>query len=224
MLNEYKKLIPTKKEMKLQIYINQLINDLYSNKKIEVDSKKLLELLSYLTSNENISTQMKTATEYQNRKIADILHIKEVEYLKRKIKYLKENSIPKQKVKDKMKEIKVGEYGRTNKGKIFIFAWLENSDEKRYTNKVLLGNGKIFENKFYYFDDGEEIVKHSKNIIDLIEVGDIVHTRDVLNEDIIYIWTEEYLKALKEDLKNGIELVDILTKEQYESNCYTVEQ
>lgn len=66
-------------------------------------------------------------------------------------------------------EIEVGEYGRTNKGKIFIFAWLENSDGKRYTNKVLLGNGKIFENKFYYFDDGEEIVKHSKDIIDLIE-------------------------------------------------------
>ena len=66
-------------------------------------------------------------------------------------------------------EIEVGEYGRTNKGKIFIFAWLENSDGKRYTNKVLLGNGKIFENKFYYFDDGEEIVKHSKDIKDLIE-------------------------------------------------------
>lgn len=29
-------------------------------------------------------------------------------------------------------EIEVGEYGRTNKGKIFIFAWLENSDGKRY--------------------------------------------------------------------------------------------
>ena len=123
-----------------------------------------------------------------------------------------------------MEEIKVGEYGRTNKGKIFIFAWLENSDEKRYTNKVLLGNGKIFENKFYYFDDGEEIVKHSKNIIDLIEVGDIVHTRDVLNEDITYIWSKEYLDALKEDLKNGIELVEILTFEQYTRNCYTVER
>lgn len=123
-----------------------------------------------------------------------------------------------------MKEIQVGEYGRTNKGKIFIFAWLENSDGKRYTNKVLLGNGKIFENKFYYFDDGEEIVKHSKNIIDLIEVGDIVHTRDVLNEDITYIWSKEYLDALKEDLKNGIELVDILTFEQYTRNCYTVER
>lgn len=100
MLNEYKELIPTKKEMKLQIYINQLINDLYSNEKIEVDSIKLLELLSYLTSNENISTQMKTATEYQNRKISDILHIKEVEHLKNYIKYLKENSIPKQKIRD----------------------------------------------------------------------------------------------------------------------------
>lgn len=71
-------------------------------------------------------------------------------------------------------EIECGEYGRTNKGKIFIFAWLENSDGKRYTDKVLLGNGKIFENKFYYFDDGEEIVKHSKNIIELIEVKDVI--------------------------------------------------
>lgn len=71
-------------------------------------------------------------------------------------------------------EIEVGEYGRTNKGKIFIFAWLENLDGKRYTNKVLLGNGKIFENKFYYFDDGEEIVKHSKQLIDLTEDKDIV--------------------------------------------------
>lgn len=70
----------------------------------------------------------------------------------------------------------------------------------------------------------ENIAKHSKNLIDLIEVGDIVHTRDVLNEDITYIWSKEYLEALKEDLKNGIELVDILTKEQYERNCYTVER
>ena len=121
-------------------------------------------------------------------------------------------------------EIEVGEYGRTNKGKIFIFAWLENSDGKRYTNKVLLGNGKIFENKFYYFDDGEEIVKHSKNIIDLVEVGDIVHIKDVLHEDITYIWSEDYLKALKEDIQNGIKLVSIVTKEQMKSIEYKVEE
>lgn len=65
-------------------------------------------------------------------------------------------------------------------------------------------------------------IKHSKNIIDLIEVGDIVHTRDVLNEDIVYIWSEEYLKAIKEDLDNGIELVEILTHEQYMQNCYKI--
>lgn len=87
MLNEYKNLVPTEKEMKIQIFINELINELYNNEKIEVDSKKLLELLSYLTSNENISTQMKSATEYKNRRIVDILHKKEVEHLK---KYIKE--------------------------------------------------------------------------------------------------------------------------------------
>ena len=97
--------------------------------------------------------------------------------------------------------IEVGEYVRTKKGKIFQY-----------------GKGRA------YLGKDNEIVKHSKNLIDLIEVGDIVHTRDVLNEDIVYIWSEEYLKALKEDLKNGIELVDILTKERYQANCYTVER
>ena len=123
-----------------------------------------------------------------------------------------------------MKEIKVGEYGRTNKGKIFIFAWLENSDEKRYTNKVLLGNGKIFENKFYYFDDGEEIVKHSKNIIDLVEVGDYVNGYKVIAKS-----DDGYIEILTEDIEQG-ELLEeqdiktILTKELYKANCYTVIQ
>ena len=49
MLNELQNLVPSEKEMRLQLFINQLINDLYNNEKIEVDSKRLLELLSYLT-------------------------------------------------------------------------------------------------------------------------------------------------------------------------------
>ena len=107
--------------------------------------------------------------------------------------------------------IEVGEYVRTKSGKI----------------------DKVINNNYYmpqYIEcekgivDKENIVKHSKNIIDLIEVGDIVHTRDVLNEDIVYIWSEEFLKACKEDLNNGIELVDILTHEKYMQNCYTVER
>ena len=129
-----------------------------------------------------------------------------------------------------MKEIKVGEYVRTNKGKIFIFAWLENSDEKRYTNKVLLGNGKIFENKFYYFDDGEEIVKHSKNIIDLIEVGDYVNGYKVISIDINA--PNDCKECIELDRNNTYEyqwisrneIKTILTHEQYQANCYTVER
>lgn len=100
MLVEEGNLVPSEKEVKLQIFINQLIIDLYDNEKIEVDSEKLLELLSYLTSDENISTQMKSCVEVQNRRITDILHKKEVEHLKKYIEYLKENSIPKQKVEE----------------------------------------------------------------------------------------------------------------------------
>ena len=68
----------------------------------------------------------------------------------------------------------------------------------------------------------DNIIKNSKNIIDLIEVGDIVEIYDVLNEDIIYVWNEEMLKAVKEDVNNGIKIRRILTKEQYEANCYKV--
>lgn len=100
MLNELQNLVPSEKEQKLQVFVNQLINDLYNNRKIEVDSEKLLELLSYLTSDENISTQMKSCVEVQNRRITDILHKKEIEHLKKYIGYLKEDSIPKQKVKE----------------------------------------------------------------------------------------------------------------------------
>lgn len=106
MLNELQNLVPSKKEQKLQVFVNQLINDLYNNKKIEVDSEKLLELLSYLTSDENISTQMESAIKYQNGKIENILHKREVEHLKKRIKYLKGNSIPKQKVKEELEKAK----------------------------------------------------------------------------------------------------------------------
>ena len=120
-------------------------------------------------------------------------------------------------------KIEIGEYGRTNKGKIFIFAWLENSDGKRYTNKVLLGNRKIFENKFYYFDYGEEIVKHSKNIIDLVEVGDLIKTNE--EKTIIHIYDIDVLEAVKEDIEEGhFKIESIVTHEQFESIEYKVEE
>lgn len=105
MLNELKNLITTEKEKKLNVYIHNLINDLYYNEKIEVNSKELLELLSYLTSNANISIQMKSAIAYQNRNIEYALHKKEVEILQERIKYLEDNSIPKETIENKLNKL-----------------------------------------------------------------------------------------------------------------------
>lgn len=117
-----------------------------------------------------------------------------------------------------MKNIEVGEYVRTNR-RIGQILEVKTVQPKMYGQHDIAYKIDICPRMYI---TKTNILKHSKNIIDLIEVGDIVHTRDVLNEDIVYIWSEEYLKALKEDLKSGIELVDILTHEQYEQNCYKV--
>ena len=135
MLNEYQNLIPTEKERQLQVFINQLTNDLYDNEKIEVDSKRLLELLSYLTSNENISTQMKSAIAHQNSRIGDILHKKEVEHLKKHIKYLEENSILVQKVKKEINKLKIEQRKVKDATKRTILEWQINILEKMLEEK-----------------------------------------------------------------------------------------
>lgn len=68
----------------------------------------------------------------------------------------------------------------------------------------------------------EEIVKHSKQLIDLIEVGDIVNGFPVLepiyNGNVMYGIDEGY-----ENFKKSFgDIKTILTKEQYEANCYKV--
>lgn len=123
------------------------------------------------------------------------------------------------------KKIEVGEFGRTNYGKIIKFAWLEHSHGKRDESKVILINEDILGNGFYYFSIGESIVKHSKNLIDLIEIGDIVNGMEVLDihkprdlwEPIEIRVDSRYTNfILTEDIKT------ILTHEQFENNCYKV--
>lgn len=133
-------------------------------------------------------------------------------------------------------EIQIGEYGRTNLGKIIKFAWLKSSEGEKYEDKVILIKNNKVVNEFYYFSKNEYIVKHSKNIIDLIEVGDIVNGEKVIgifeiynNEELIIgkrILTE-YRKAQYTGLNNNYYLYEtdiktILTHEQYESNCYRI--
>ena len=125
-------------------------------------------------------------------------------------------------------EIEVGEYGRTNYGKIIKFAWLEYSNGKRDRSKVILINEDTLSDDFYYFSIGEAIVKHSKQLIDLIEVGDIVNgyrVINVINEepcpsgkcvDIDSSKDSSECTLWEEDIKT------ILTKESYMANCYKV--
>lgn len=87
-------------------------------------------------------------------------------------------------------------------------------------NKIeLIGTERLLINGRYELED---ILKHSFNIIGLIEVGDIVETFDVLHNDIVYIWNEKMLKALKEELENGIGIKSIVTKELFNSIKYEV--
>lgn len=100
-------------------------------------------------------------------------------------------------------EIEVGEYFRTENGK--IHKW---SKGRTYTGK-------------------NRIIKHSKNIIDLIEVNDIIVTKHSASEKIYYehIWSDEYLKHIKNYLnEKSLILLQILTHEQFEQNAYRLEE
>lgn len=126
-----------------------------------------------------------------------------------------------------MNDIKVGEYGRTNLGNIFKFAWLEKENGKIDNKKVLLIDGDEDAWNYYYFWKGEKIIRHSKNIIDLIEDKDILKVKTKENE-IIYVGIEENTTDVKysdfiEDIKSGeYKLIGILSHEQFENNYYKV--
>lgn len=109
-------------------------------------------------------------------------------------------------------EIEVGEYVRFEDGKIerVTYQLKEFIDEhisKSENNRVeFLGK-----------------IKHSKNIIELIEVGDIVNGMEILHieDNKLYVeWNNEF-----EEFTGFLENKDIktiLTKESYMANCYKV--
>ena len=69
----------------------------------------------------------------------------------------------------------------------------------------------------------EEIVKHSKQLIDLIEVGDVLEIRTGLYSSFKYfVENEDNLLLLKEKVKELWNIQTILTKESYMANCYKV--
>jgi hypothetical protein len=97
-------------------------------------------------------------------------------------------------------EIKVGEYIRTKKGKIFKY-----------------GKGRA------YLGKDNEIVNHSFNIKDLIEEGDIVNRQIVvyIEGEGLVVERAEYIFPYI--LIEEMEIKEILTHEQYERNFYRLE-
>ena len=104
--------------------------------------------------------------------------------------------------------IEVGEYVRTNYGRIC----------KVINNNYFMPRYLECENEMLI--DRTDIVKHSKNIIDLIEVGDYINGQKVYNITSACIYCVG--KAVQN--KFTINIKTILTKEQYERNCYKVEE
>lgn len=117
-----------------------------------------------------------------------------------------------------MKEIEVGEYVRTKNGVIDRVDALHGMME----NTVHLEKQKWFDTK--------NIVKHSKNLIDLIEVGDLIiyKLRGLKHQGKGFIRIYKDARSGKENLGidnyslEQIEIIKILTHEQIEANCYKV--
>lgn len=128
-----------------------------------------------------------------------------------------------------MEEIKAGEYVRTNRGNIDKVIIDYNG---RCNNSNC--NRKHISCKYDYYNE-EDITKHSFNIIDLIEVGDIIQFNDEKYEVIydksynklgILIPNKDYLAirhiSLEYIFQQNTE-VKILTKEQYKKYCCKLE-
>ena len=114
-----------------------------------------------------------------------------------------------------MGEIEVNEYVRTRDGKFYQYIRDENE--------------LYFSGKDYFEPYLENIVKHSKQLIDLIEVGDYVNGREVKHIAMFegfpdypkLIFVDE-THLIPDDTCENDEIQTILTKEQYEQNSYKV--
>lgn len=122
-----------------------------------------------------------------------------------------------------LEEIKVGEYVRTTNKGIRQIAMIDNH---KTVNKYLYYIGEDFEGKSYAYIKTTEILKHSFNLIDLIEVGDIV--KDEYNKYEVAVVKDDKIYCNDYNLDDSLitlreqDIKAILTKEQMEDNCYKV--
>ena len=120
-----------------------------------------------------------------------------------------------------MSKIEINEYVRTNKGRIGKVAEIRlgfNKDLQVYQDIYILDNG--------LWTILDYIVKHSKQLIDLIEVGDIV--KDKYNKSEVAFVENDKIYCNDYNLDDSLitlreqDIKAILTKESYMANCYKV--
>lgn len=125
-------------------------------------------------------------------------------------------------------EIKINEYVRTNNKGI---KRIDRIDNNKTVNKYLYFTGiEDFEGKEYGIIKTTEIVKHSKELKDLIESGDLIiyRLRGLKHQGKGFIRIYKDARSGKENLGinnyslEQIEIIKILTHEQIEANCYKV--
>lgn len=111
-----------------------------------------------------------------------------------------------------MSEIQIGEYVRTKHGSI----------DKVINNEYYVPQYVECEHVLISKDN---IVNHSKNIIDLVTIEDIFKVKE--GDTIAYIgftndYLEEYVDFINTVKTKEIELLEVLTKEQFKQNSYKV--
>lgn len=122
--------------------------------------------------------------------------------------------------------IEVNDYVRTNKG----IRKIDRIDNNKTINKYLYFTGKEdFEGKEYGIIKTTDIVKHSKQLIDLIGCGDIVNRHLIIDkyEDVDEYGNDFWCLIIEDDslLNRSIReenIQTIETKESYMANCYKV--
>lgn len=126
-----------------------------------------------------------------------------------------------------MGEIEVNEYVRTNAGYIAKLKQYLN-----YTGIYLFDNfiQEVQEDRYRWISEIElekVIVKHSKQLIELVELKDLICFKNKLPNSleiekmIIHVFDNDTLEEVKQAIERGeIELLEILTHEQFEQNSY----
>jgi len=106
-----------------------------------------------------------------------------------------------------MEEIEVGEYVRSNLGTIGKVTKIDSNTNTKF----------LYEDKTLITID-KNVYKHSKNIIELIEVGDYVNGEFV--EEVSIGLDEFEITTTTEYLANENDIKSIVTKEQFEKIEY----